>query len=417
MLSSPLPRPSSWSVVAGLGLLAGLPAAAGAVGLLSGPVYNATTKHTYYLLDRGTWTECEAAAVQMCGHLVTIDDSLENAFVFDTFSRFAGVERELWIGLSDAAVEGTFTWSSGSSAAYRNFGSGEPNNHGNEDYVHMLHPSDPRADGSWNDWPNSSSLDVYPCNGVVELDAPVLGGPEIRPETGHAYYILQQSTWTAAESSASAFCGGHLVTIEDASENTWITNTFSRYANVERELWIGLTDQAAENQFVWIDGSLATYRNFAAGEPNNNGGKEDWVQILHPSDPHPDGTWNDWSNTKSLSTFPCNGIVELPASPALTAIVSHEPSGTRDLTVQVRSAHGATEIELSLARPSGVRWEVWDARGRHVAAADAGRHEAGVHRLVWQQADARGRQVARGVYWMRVSTDDGSVSRPLVITR
>ncbi|MCX6879301.1 MAG: C-type lectin domain-containing protein [Verrucomicrobia bacterium] len=120
--------------------LALLPALAGplAAGILTGPVINPGTGHSYYLLTQNTWSASEAEAVTLGGHLVTINDSAENDWVHNTFSLFGGSAKTLWIGLHDSATEGTFAWTSGQAAAFQNWAAGEPSaGSAGEDYVHL----------------------------------------------------------------------------------------------------------------------------------------------------------------------------------------------------------------------------------------------------------------------------------------
>ena len=57
--------------------------------VIAGPIANPANDHVYYLLELDTWTNSEAEAVSMCGHLATINDSAEEQWVFDTFSGIA----------------------------------------------------------------------------------------------------------------------------------------------------------------------------------------------------------------------------------------------------------------------------------------------------------------------------------------
>jgi hypothetical protein len=139
-----------------------LPARA-AVGVIAGPVTNAANNHIYYLLDAAHWTNAEVAAVELGGHLATINDATEDAWVYSTFSSFGGQPRVLWIGLNDAASEGTFVWVSGEVSAYTHWAPGEPNNLGNEDFV-CYFPPNHQSPGSWNDCTWSAE-----CNGIVEI--------------------------------------------------------------------------------------------------------------------------------------------------------------------------------------------------------------------------------------------------------
>src|SRR5262245_49760186 len=140
-------------------------------GQVSGAIITTATfnGHTYHLLSNNNWTGSEAEAISLGGHLATINDQAENDFVFNTFSSFGGERRLLWIGLNDAAVEGTFVWSSGEQVSCTNWTTGEPTNqNNNEDYVHIWSPSFVGA-GRWNDLSNVTSFTGQAFYGVVEI--------------------------------------------------------------------------------------------------------------------------------------------------------------------------------------------------------------------------------------------------------
>ena len=113
---------------------------------------NPANGHQYAAVDCGTWTQCEAQAVALGGHLVSVNDSAENAWLVSTFTP----EKNYWIGLTDKDQEGVWKWTSGEVFGYGNWHTGEPNNAGGvESYVHMnLHYNyyDRHiTDGTWND--------------------------------------------------------------------------------------------------------------------------------------------------------------------------------------------------------------------------------------------------------------------------
>jgi len=116
------------------------------------PVINPANGHRYYLLEQGmTWTDAEAFAVTLGGHLATINDSDENEWVRTNILGFDATDRRGWIGFNDQDVEGTFVWSSGETPGYTNWNTGEPNNGGaGEDYAELL-----GSNGFWNDLANA----------------------------------------------------------------------------------------------------------------------------------------------------------------------------------------------------------------------------------------------------------------------
>ena len=106
-------------------------------------------------------------------------------------------------------------------------------------------------------------------------------------------------TWTDAEAYAQSI-GGHLVTVNDVSEQDWLQQNFSRFGN----LWIGLTDQVTEGTFLWSSGEAETYTNWADGQPDNYdewwGGEADYTIF---------GTDGKWVDFRADHGF--RGLIEL----------------------------------------------------------------------------------------------------------
>lgn len=152
--------------------------------VLSGPIINPANGHAYYLLTQNVWTASEAEAVTLGGHLATINDTAENAWVYSTFGQFGGVNRNLWIGLydTDPAVNSTnratrrleFAWVSGEPVVYTNWSPVEPNNPISSDpavpefYGHIWNPTDPYA-GRWNNFRDADTEFSIGLFGVVEV--------------------------------------------------------------------------------------------------------------------------------------------------------------------------------------------------------------------------------------------------------
>ncbi|MFN8288054.1 MAG: LamG-like jellyroll fold domain-containing protein [Chitinophagales bacterium] len=132
---------------------------------ISGATYLGTTGGNYYYLVPGNinWTAAKTAAEAKGGRLVVIESAAENAQITSWISSYSG--QRFWIGLTDAAVEGTFksvygvphsvgNYPSTVGYGYSNWNGGEPNDAGGEDYAEILQGS-----GGWNDLP-----DAYAAN-------------------------------------------------------------------------------------------------------------------------------------------------------------------------------------------------------------------------------------------------------------
>ena len=101
--------------------------------------------HWYEDLTGLNWGDVENQAQASGGHLVTINDAVEQAWLVSTF----GSSPWYFIGFNDIALEGTWVWSSGETVTYTNWNYGEPNNLGNED-IAVMNWGGP---GMWNDVP------------------------------------------------------------------------------------------------------------------------------------------------------------------------------------------------------------------------------------------------------------------------
>jgi len=147
--------------------------------ILAGPITNSANNHIYYLLTTSSWTASEAEAVGLGGHLVTINDLAEHNWVYNTFSRFGGVGRHLWIGLYRTGYWGPFPWVSGEGQQFTRWAPGEPNNcEGIENRGIIFGPTDRYVGppGFWNDindsgFGGSGGGELAP-NGVVEVELP-----------------------------------------------------------------------------------------------------------------------------------------------------------------------------------------------------------------------------------------------------
>ncbi len=149
---------------------------------------------------------------------------------------------------------------------------------------------------------------------------PALAGPIRNPNNCNDYYLLDLAIWPEAEETAVVL-GGHLATINDATENEWVRANLANYGSTGRLVWIGFTDEVVEGTFEWVSGQPAGYTNWSAGEPNNIG-DEDYATM----DPNT-GTWND---ANKYPLYPPHAAVEIdrgrippncdpaPAVPAVT---------------------------------------------------------------------------------------------------
>ncbi|PCJ44821.1 MAG: lectin [Alphaproteobacteria bacterium] len=141
--------------------------------------------------------------------------------------------------------------------------------------------------------------------GILGFSVPANAVPVQWATNGHWYEIQTSMTWNNAEANAQSSYGGHLVTINDAAEQSWLTAQFG----IQEKFWIGFNDAAIEGTWVWSSGEAITYTNWHTGEPNNGivpGANEDYALINAFSG------LNDWNDAPGNLKF--MSIVEFTVS-------------------------------------------------------------------------------------------------------
>ena len=297
-----------------------------------------------YLFCPGALTFADAASVckSQGAALVSLQDLPENDWVWAT-AQAKKTGTELWIGLSDTAKEGVYTWPDGTVATWTHWASGQPDDAGaNEDCDHLWNG------GTWNDRPcgnkepfvcedvcaagkdadgdgqdacggdcNDADPKMYlgaadpcgdgkdqDCNGVPD-DGP--GCQATCTETkrfGRRYLFCKDALSITDAATACASKGSALASVQDAGEDAWVFAA-AQAAGIGTSVWMGLTDAVKEGTYLWPDGTAAKYTHWDSGQPDNcacgDPTNEDCVHWWNQ------GAWNDRS-CKDKLPFACEDV-------------------------------------------------------------------------------------------------------------
>jgi hypothetical protein len=104
-----------------------------------------------------------------------------------------------------------------------------------------------------------------------------------------------------------------------------------------------------------------------------------------------------------ISGVPNQDLVEPPVPMALAAY----PNPFNPQTTISFSLPGAGEVALNL----------YNTRGQKVRALVKERMEAGAHQLVFDGKDANGKELASGIYLLRLDSKGGSVTRRISLVK
>lgn len=112
-----------------------------------------------------TWQQAERRCEWKGGHLAVIESSTENFLLYSAM-KAKGYENA-YFGFSDESSEGNWKWVNGTSTAYTNWHSGEPNNQDGIEHYAMFYEN--FQDGTWND---ADGIIDAGCAYICEWDDP-----------------------------------------------------------------------------------------------------------------------------------------------------------------------------------------------------------------------------------------------------
>ncbi len=202
----------------------------------------------------------------------------------------------------------------------------------------------------------------------IPARAAIIAGPFVNPDNQHTYFLLTPTSWTKAQQQARSL-GGNLVTINDVLECVWIVENFVYFGGAPTPMWIGLTDKDSEGSFRWISGETSGFRNWHAGEPNNDAGlgtPENYAFIF-PGQRFR-GNWRDANDSaiSDLETDPgrwttgpdgdigCFALVEINALPIPLTVSANQTSN--ELAMTFATSPGATYRLFKAASPASFWW-------------------------------------------------------------
>jgi hypothetical protein len=149
--------------------------------------------------------------------------------------------------------------------------------------------------------------------------------------TGHYYeHVPTVLSWPDARTAAAARSftsggntySGYLVTIESAAEQQFLSTTFGVGGAVP-DGWAGGSDAGHEADWQWVTGPYAPapvsfwkngqtliYANWKAGEPNNSGGAEHYLELGFNGI-----LWNDNTSDTGIAYYVEYAVVPEPVLP------------------------------------------------------------------------------------------------------
>jgi hypothetical protein len=97
---------------------------------------------------------------------------------------------------------------------------------------------------------------------------------------------------------------------------------------------------------------------------------------------------------------------------------SNSPAlGTWLEAVRPNPARGRVAIRFTLDARRSASLEIHDLTGRTVATLQSGVRERGAHSVTWDGTDGRGRELAEGVYFVRLTTDGYRATEKVLLAR
>jgi hypothetical protein len=288
------------------------------------PVFSGGNGHFYELKQPPggiNWTNASAAAQAstwrgVSGHLATVTSAAENNFIISHLPGWA------WIGLSDAAVPGTYAWVTGEPFAYTNWEQGQPTQNG-EHYVHYSF-----ALGSWK-WNDLTNVTAYPgpqpLGYLVEYPVPVNPNRAVVKKLNTGFNNNVQLANGAADTNYTVL-GAVTPVVPKAQSSplpgTWVPDNASTQSR-----WIVLPGSGTEG--ISVPGGSYTYRTMV----DLTGYNPTTAEITGLQTAADDSLVSIAINGTNIYTAPANGFGAFQFAPDVGLGAFHEGLNTIDFQV------------------------------------------------------------------------------------
>lgn len=148
--------------------------------------------------------------------------------------------------------------------------------------------------------------------------------------------------------------------------------------------------------------------------------------ITYCNDLIQDGVASNDETAKTIADMINNGqTVPSGMVPSSTRIITYSMRPSREAGAEFRldaaapnpSRGAAVAIRFGLARTDQVDLRVFDVTGRMVKTLARGSFAAGPYRMTWDGTDDSGTRVQQGIYFYRLVTEEGTLSRSVTLSR
>lgn len=180
--------------------------------------------------------QAQAYAQTFGANLISVQSAAENADLLQALSNQGYANQVVWIGFTDAAVEGTFVWYDGAPVTYSNWAPGEPNNAGGNENCTQIYP-----DGTWNDldcsgYNSLSVIEVNLCPQVTIANVPVhcpntnvaINASTLLGSPSYTYTWIQSGAETFTNTSTPG--NTDQITVTSTGPNTFTVYSQDRYS-------------------------------------------------------------------------------------------------------------------------------------------------------------------------------------------
>ncbi|MEO0075127.1 MAG: T9SS type A sorting domain-containing protein, partial [candidate division WOR-3 bacterium] len=153
-------------------------------------------------------------------------------------------------------------------------------------------------------------------------------------------------------------------------------------------------------------GSMTTWTEATFNLPVNTG-QNFWIRWHFGSDPSV--VYPGWYFDDVMLIGAVQGIEEQnPNQLIITTLNSVKPNPV---------VNGNARISFNIASPSKVSLKIYDASGRVVKTLVNNHLDKGSYTLTWNGRDEMNREVAEGIYFYTLETDNSSTTKKLILTR